>query len=202
MKKPKGPDLTGQRFGRLTVIEYAGGAERGAMWRCACDCGGEVTKFAARLKQSKVPGCPACEYERRGAAHVTHGECRKEGASRLYIVWQSMWSRCNYVGDTNFGRYGGRGIVVDPSWSDYGAFRGWAHANGYADGLTIERRNPDGNYCPQNCEWITRSENARRGWTSRSPEEQLLRRKANWEKRRDNKKAAAQHAAAMLGFGA
>src|SRR5690606_37985682 len=90
--------------------------------------------------------------------------------SPLYKVWQAMRDRCSNPKHQFFHRYGGRGISVCAEWSEYTAFREGALSNGYehrcdlsrGQRLSIERINPNGDYCPQNCEWITGSENSRR----------------------------------------
>lgn len=72
----------------------------------------------------------------------------------LYRVWQNMKKRCLNPSATHFHQYGGRGITFDPSWADFSGFKQWAEANGYEPRLTLERKDVDGNYCPENCCWI------------------------------------------------
>jgi TusA-related sulfurtransferase len=68
-----------------------------------------------------------------------------------------MKSRCNNPNTCNFKYYGGRGIAVCEEWQhDYGAFRAWSLANGYQEGLSIDRIDVNGNYCPENCRWVTK----------------------------------------------
>lgn len=74
----------------------------------------------------------------------------------LYYVWRSMQYRCSSPKAPAYHRYGGRGITVCTEWSSsYEAFKVWAYAHGYREGLTLERKNTDGNYCPENCVWAT-----------------------------------------------
>lgn len=81
------------------------------------------------------------------------------GKTRLYNIWKGMTKRCR---DTTNPNYGAKGIRVCDEWLDFKPFRRWAHDNGYANGLSIDRMNPNKGYYPGNCEWVTRSENSRR----------------------------------------
>jgi hypothetical protein len=74
-----------------------------------------------------------------------------------------MIDRTTNPNATQYRYYGGKGVRICEQWLDFVVFRDWAHSHGYADHLTIERKDPSGNYEPANCEWITRQENARRG---------------------------------------
>ena len=88
---------------------------------------------------------------------VAHGEARRSGSSREYRAWGSMKARCFNPKATGYKNYGGRGITVCKRWLH-------SYANFLADmgrcpaGLTLERKNNDGNYTPKNCKWATRSE--------------------------------------------
>ena len=84
-----------------------------------------------------------------------HREAHK---TRLYKIWCGMRERCNRVNHSAYKNYGGRGIKVCLEWDDYVAFREWATNNGYSNELTLDRIDVDGNYCPENCRWVTMDE--------------------------------------------
>ena len=79
--------------------------------------------------------------------------------SRLYQIWNSMKQRCSNPNAISYPRYGARGISVCPEWENsFASFRDWAITHGYADNLTIDRIENDGNYEPSNCRWATNKE--------------------------------------------
>lgn len=82
--------------------------------------------------------------------------------TRLYKIWDGMKQRILNPNSNSYSNYGGREISICPEWAEsYIVFRDWALNNGYQENLTIDRKNPDGNYEPINCRWITREENSR-----------------------------------------
>ncbi len=82
--------------------------------------------------------------------------------TRLYRIWTGMKDRCLNPRSKYRSNYGGRGITVCSAWADdFSVFKAWAIENGYADSLEIDRTNVNGDYCPENCRWITRIENSR-----------------------------------------
>lgn len=139
-------DMTGLRFGRLTVLERAPNKTTGAkpkvMWRCQCDCGNETVVTGYALKGGTTVSC--------GCKKRKHGHSHKE---RLYETWKNMRRRCNDPTNKRYEQYGGRGIKVCPEWNDYAVFREWAMSHGYTDDLTIDRINVDKGYSPDNCRW-------------------------------------------------
>jgi len=89
-----------------------------------------------------------------------HAKKHGETGVRLYRIWQNIKNRCFYISNTNYQYYGGRGITICPEWiNDYIKFRDWSLNNGYKDSLEIDRINTNGNYEPNNCQWITQTEN-------------------------------------------
>jgi len=147
-------DLTGQRFGKLLVIDRAGiNNERKATWRCRCDCGNEHTTIGKSLRNGNTKSCGCLRTT--NVSRVTHAG----SGTRLHSIWKGMLARCRNPNVPCFKHYGGRGITVCEEWLTFEPFRDWALANGYQDSLTIDRFEDDDHYTPITCQWITRSEN-------------------------------------------
>lgn len=158
--------LTGQRFGRLTVI---GGYERNSrgrvVWRCRCDCGGTKVTRPHSLLHGITASCGCLHKERCSQAATIHGHTSHAQWSGTYISWAQMIQRCTYPKHNRFHRYGGRGISVCQRWRKFENFL--ADMGERPPGLSIDRRNNDGNYEPSNCKWSTRKEQAANRCTTR-----------------------------------
>jgi len=159
----KAIDLTGQRFGKLSVIQRAGSDKKGnALWLCKCDCGNTKALLGWVLRRGKAKSCGCLHSETISKINSQQKRTHGETHTRLYNIWRSMRARCYNTSHRFYKHYGGRGIAVCDEWrNSYEAFRDWAFSNGYTPDLTIDRKDNDGNYEPQNCHWATMSDQNR-----------------------------------------
>lgn len=154
----------GDKFGRLTVAEFVGIKNHKGFWKCTCDCGLTVTVAGGNLRSGNTKSCGCLHRElvtRTGKQNTKHGESH-DHRTRLYTIWLGMRARCNRPTHHAYSLYGGKGVKVCEEWSEYPAFKEWAIANGYADNLSIDRIDPSKGYSPDNCQWLTPSENTAR----------------------------------------
>lgn len=154
-------DLSGKRFGNLVVISEAYSDKKHLYWNCVCDCGNEKVVSGDSLKQGLTKSCGCLNSQMVSERMVKHGE----STTRLYHIWTQMIYRCTNPNATGFKYWGGKGISVCDEWkNDFKSFYDWSMNNGYEEHLTIDRIDPDGNYEPSNCQWVTRSENTKKMW--------------------------------------
>lgn len=155
-------DLTGTKFGRLTVV----GRDEGIYWLCVCECGKTTSSRSDHLTGGRTRSCGCLRDEmaaRIGANNRLHGQAkgRRAGveATPEYTAWASMKTRCLNSKIRNWHRYGGRGISVCPEWiNDFEAFRACVGPRPSAQHSLDRYPNNDGNYEPGNVRWATPKE--------------------------------------------
>ena len=148
-------DLTGRKFGRLTVLKREKPINKRTLWLCVCDCGKEVIVESYNLRKGHTQSCGCFQAEATSKANKTHGLRN----TRVYRIWNCMKNRCYQKSYHAYNHYGGRGITICDEWlHDFQAFHDWAMANGYEDSLSIDRIDNNKGYQPDNCRWVTMAE--------------------------------------------
>ena len=170
-------DLTGKKFGKLTVVQLTEKRTPGGkrLWECNCDCGDAAYVPSSDLNSGHTTscGCNVAIHMKRVITdriargdNIQHGHAPRSGFSATYKVWRNMINRCELPSDKYYPLYGGRGIKICQRWRE--SFENFlADMGEVPKGLTIEREQRDGHYEPGNCRWATRKAQANNRRTNR-----------------------------------
>ena len=145
-------DITNQKYGRLTVIRKAyQNRELRWRWECLCECGKTTLAYKNQLENAGKKEC--CDCAKKGV-NMKHGG----RSTRLYSIWQGMHARCKRETMRCFKDYGERGIIVCERWNDFESFRG--DMGDIPPGKQIDRIDVNQGYSPENCRWVSATDNA------------------------------------------
>ncbi|MFF2531236.1 hypothetical protein ACFVS2_20250 [Brevibacillus sp. NPDC058079] len=143
-------DITGRRFGRLVVVRKI----RSNTWECVCDCGEMTISCASLLRFGEKKSCGCYRKELLIESSIRN---KKHGLSdhSLYNIWRTFNSRCYNPNQDGYENYGGKGIQVCKEWHDFETFASWCLKNGYEKNLILKRLDPNGDFSPSNCKFMT-----------------------------------------------
>lgn len=169
------------KYGKLSIIEYAGKNEKNyKLYRCRCDCGNEVIVKGSDLLTGHTKSCGCIKKNH----FTTHGYASKD--ARLYDIYNAMFHRCYHKNCKGYRFYGARGIKVCDEWKkDICSFFDFAYKNGYEPQKTIDRINSNGDYCPENCRFVSKRMNSLRAnfkrWKKYDPTDAEIMVEYGWE---------------------
>ncbi len=145
----------GSRFGKLVVVRKVRKDSRGRWyWQCDCDCGGQKRVRGDALTSRKITQCAPCTIAQSALRRTRHGLSEHE----LYDTWKNMMDRCYTPTHRSYPHYGARGIRVLEYWHNVRNFIDSMAPR--PPGQTLDRRDNDGDYGPDNCRWATKEQQA------------------------------------------
>lgn len=156
-------DLSGQRFGRWTVLNRASG--RQSYWNCVCDCGTERQVFLGALRSGKSQSCGCLKSQQVAARSLKHGFAPGGRVTPTYRAWQSMLAACVNPNQPRYRSYGAKGIRVDGRWQSFDAFL--ADMGTKPEEASLDRRDRSADFSPENCYWRPKTEKRPRSDRSR-----------------------------------
>lgn len=153
---------SGDQYNRWTVLEEveprAYKSRKIRMFRCRCECGRIGIVIGSQLKHGHSKSCGCLQKEKTVEMGTRHGFSKHP----LFPVYWEARHRCESPTNKDFTNYGGRGIKFCEEWKqNLSAFFEWAECNGYKHGLQLDRKDNNGDYCPENCRFVSPKENAR-----------------------------------------
>jgi hypothetical protein len=164
-------DMCGIKTEYLTVVSYYGRSDpdknnkRRRLWNCVCYCGKEIVRTTYQINSKKPRSCGCYKQRRHGNKnhheyHTKHGLANKHP---LYRTWKNMKQRCYNPNNQDYKIYGGKGIKLCSQWvNNFKEFCNWSMANGWKKGLSIDRIDSNKDYSPENCQFLSPSENSKK----------------------------------------
>lgn len=153
-------DLTGKKYNNLTVKNIVI-VKNQTCWNVKCDCGNEFVILGHRLKNGSIKSCGCIRKKNTLLRNTTHNLT----GTPSYYTWSGMIQRCTNVKSKHYKDYGGRGITVCDKWLKFEGF--FEDMGERPNGLTLDRKDNDGNYCKENCRWSTKEEQSNNSRSTR-----------------------------------